>query len=381
MSRAFDVAGVTSFQPLGAPFLIDSPELQSRVLKSELASQALAGTERIGMIGLGLMPGDLRRPVGLTRALTGPEDYRGARVYTREGKVAAAALNAFGAQPAHGPTENWFEGVDGAEVDLSAVRSETQLAREEVRITSNVVLWAQPVAIVMNEDAFDELSDEQQRALREASAEAFDERNRQVSNLRAENLQVVCGMDTKLVEVTPAQREALEAAVEPVYRMIEKGPGNAEALASIRELKGDAGPESINCRGVAEPPSEEKTKEAALEGTFRTKLTEDELAKSPLLYEPGEVNDENWGELTMRLSDGRVRLSQKNSRASYAISGSYSTDGDVIKLRFADLGETWGFRWSLYRGTLKLERDETLGVPPELHAPTPLLINPWEQID
>jgi hypothetical protein len=35
---------------------------------------------------------------------------------------------------------------------------------------------------------------------------------------------------------------------------------------------------------------------------------------------------------------------------------------------------------SLYRGTLKLERDESLGVPPALHAPTPLLVNPWERI-
>jgi hypothetical protein len=58
----------------------------------------------------------------------------------------------------------------------------------------------------------------------------------------------------------------------------------------------------------------------------------------------------------------------------------YTTDGDVIKLQFDEIGETWGFRWSLYRGTLKLERDKTLGVPPELHAPTPLLVHPWERI-
>jgi hypothetical protein len=84
--------------------------------------------------------------------------------------------------------------------------------------------------------------------------------------------------------------------------------------------------------------------------------------------------------MTLRLSDGRVRVSQKNSRTSSEYSGSYSTDGDIIKMQMDDLGETWGFRWSLYRGTLKLERDETLGVPPELHSPTPLLINPWERI-
>ena len=88
MSRSFDEVGVTSFQPFAAPFLIDSANLERRVLQSDLDEHALAGTDKIGMVGLGLMPGELRRPVGLTGPLAAPEDYRGARAYTREGKVA-----------------------------------------------------------------------------------------------------------------------------------------------------------------------------------------------------------------------------------------------------------------------------------------------------
>ena len=49
-------------------------------------------------------------------------------------------------------------------------------------------------------------------------------------------------------------------------------------------------------------------------------------------------------------------------------------------LQFDEIGETWGFRWSLYRGTLRFERDETLGGPVEVHAPTPMLVNPWERV-
>jgi TRAP-type C4-dicarboxylate transport system substrate-binding protein len=380
MSRALDEVGVTSFQPLAAPFLIDSVELEQRVLKSEVAERALAGAEAIGMVGLALMPSDLRRPVGLTQTLAAPDDYRGARVYTREGKVAAATLEALGAQPAHGPDETWFEKVDGAEVGLRALRGKPEVARRDARVTSNVVLWAQPSTIVMNKDAFDALSDDQQRALREAAAEAFDERSRIVSELQDENLQVVCRMGPKLVEATPSQRESLEAAVEPVYRMIERSPGNAEAIAKIRELKGDAEPDTVDCGGTSEPASDGQAQEAALEGTFRTTLTEDELASSPLLYDAGEVNDENWGKLTLELSNGQARYTAKNNRAAWEGSGTYTTDGDVIKMEFDSIGETWGFRWSLYRGTLKLERDESLGVPPELHAPTPLLIHPWERI-
>jgi Bacterial extracellular solute-binding protein, family 7 len=264
---------------------------------------------------------------------------------------------------------------------LRAVRGQPEVARQDARMTSNVVLWAQPSTIVMNKDAFEDLSDDQQRALRDAAAEAFDERSRVVTKLQAEDLRALCSIGPKLVEATPPQREALEAAVEPVYRMIERGPGNAEALAKIRELKGDAQPDTVDCGDTSKPASDSQPPEMELEGTFRTTLTEDELANSPLLYDAGEVNDENWGELTLELSDGQVRYAAENNRASWGRSGTYTTDGDVIEMQFDSIGETWGFRWSLYRGTLKLERDESLGVPPELHAPTPLLINPWERID
>jgi TRAP-type C4-dicarboxylate transport system substrate-binding protein len=380
MSRAFDEVGVTSFQPLAAPFLIDSIELEQRVLKSEVAERALAGAAGSGMVGLALLPGELRRPVGLTHALAAPEDYRGARVYTREGKVAAATLAALGARPAHGPLDTWFEDVDGAEVGLSAVRGQPALARREARITANVVLWAQPSTIVMNEDAFEGLSDDQQRALREASATAFDERSRAFAALHDEHHLVVCRMGVKLVGATPPQREALDAAVQPVYRMIERGPGNAEAIAKIRELKADAPPETIDCGGTSAPQSEAQPADTTLEGVFRMTLTEDELAHSPLLPDPDEVSDQNWGELTLEFSDGHVRYSVENVRDSWKGAGTYTTDGDVLKMEFPEIAETWGYRWSLYRGTLKLERDESLGVPPELHTPTPPLVKPWRRI-
>ena len=55
-----------------------------------------------------------------------------------------------------------------------------------------------------------------------------------------EDRDVLCGFGTEFVEATPSQVAALRTAVEPVYRMIERGAGNADAIARIRELKGDA---------------------------------------------------------------------------------------------------------------------------------------------
>lgn len=378
-ARAYDEVGVTSFQPLVAPMLIDSRDLESRVLRSDVGRQALAGTEKLGVVGLALLPTELRRPVGIMRTLAAPEDYEGANVYTREGAIARETIRALGAEAVHKSTGDWSEAVDGAEIGISAVRGTPAVARRTARVTANVVLWPQPTTVVMNQEAFDRLSETQQKALRDAGAEAFQKHSRLASDLGDEDVVTLCRMGANLVEATPADLDALKAAVEPVYRTIERGAGNRAAIESIRQLKGDAKAETISCPDGTPAPQDDRAR-AELEGTFRMSLSEQELAESPLLGDPGEVNDENWGELTLRLEDGSVRYSQRNELADFEVSGTYSTDGDALEMRFDEFGETWVYRWSLYRGTLKLERDESLGVPPERFTPSPLLVKPWRRV-
>jgi TRAP-type transport system periplasmic protein len=374
-ARAYDEIGVTSFQPLVAPMLIDSRELERRVLRDDIAHRALAGTEQLGLTGLALLPTELRRPVGLTRNLTSPDDYAGASVYTREGKAGRATLEALGARPLHLPKEQWYESVDGAEIGLGAIRHGPEEVRRNAAITSNVVLWPQPVTIVMQREAFDELSERQQTALREAVDKAFEPESRSVSSLADEDRDVLCRVGAKFVEATPAQVSELRAAVQPVYRMIERGAGNADAIESIRGLKGDAQSEVLTCPNHQTAAADSGSASPELEGTYRTNFSEKELADSPELLDQGEVNDENWGDFSLKLSGGRVRLSQRNARANSELSGRYTTDGDAIELRFDETGETYAFRWSLYHGTLKFQRDEQLGV-----GPTPWLVKPWRRV-
>ena len=82
-ARAFDLAGVRSLQPLVAPLAVDSYALERRVLGSPLAARMLQGVDRIDLVGIALLPGDLRKPLGISRALVGAADYRGATIGTR----------------------------------------------------------------------------------------------------------------------------------------------------------------------------------------------------------------------------------------------------------------------------------------------------------
>lgn len=67
-SRAFDSAGVPSFQALGAPLLITSYAAEEQVLNRPVVSEMLSGLNSAGLAGIGILPGDLR-PLGVRRSV------------------------------------------------------------------------------------------------------------------------------------------------------------------------------------------------------------------------------------------------------------------------------------------------------------------------
>ena len=114
-----------------------------------------------------------------------------------------------------------------------------------------------------------------------------------------------------------------------------------------------------------------------LVGTYETSFTKEELVASPLLYDLGEANDENWGDQTITFDpDGTVTFTQANAIITSSTTGSYSATDDHVVLTFnegANKGETFGARWSLFRDTLTFERtDEVL--------PTPYVVESWTRV-
>ena len=47
-----------------------------------------------------------------------------------------------------------------------------------------------------------------------------------------------------------------------------------------------------------------------IDGTWTTSFTRAELASSPLLYDQGEINDDNWGTFTLTFEQGAFVIAQ-----------------------------------------------------------------------
>src|SRR5207244_9019852 len=99
-SEAWASVGVNSFRALNTPLLINSYALQDRVLRGPMIGQMLQGLRPLGLVGIGVLPGPLRKPLGISRPLLKPSDYARLRIGIQQSRGAAPTLGALPDRPA-----------------------------------------------------------------------------------------------------------------------------------------------------------------------------------------------------------------------------------------------------------------------------------------
>jgi TRAP-type C4-dicarboxylate transport system substrate-binding protein len=368
-ARAWDRMDATSFRALVAPSLVDTLELQRRVLESPLVERMLAGVEPLDLVGLAILPGPLRRPLGLSRQLLGPQDYAGATIGIRYGGVARDTITALGAT-AKGYRIGSLAGLDGAELDLWTIAGVGYDA-PGATLTANVVLWPRPETIVISRAAFDRLSPAQQEVLRRAGREAVGPVAARVEREQAESLEVVCGRGTlTLATASPSELAALRVAVQPVYDELERDPETKGLIAEIRKLRtgeaaqGDAG----RCPSARAPSS-------ALEGVWEASVT------------PTEIRAHGGSKAEAATFAGAGRLELRDGRWTFrndrtTVMGTYRVAGDVVALTMrtctanpCDPGMVTEYGWSVYRDELTLTTR-----PGELYWPR-LVAKPTHRVE
>jgi len=174
-SAVWATQGVRSFDALQALGLITRYDLEREVITGPIAEEMLAGTETIGLKGLAIHEGGLRKPVGARVPLTSPEAFRGLTIRTPESSVLETGIRALGADATSIPVGEVYSSlrdgtVDGMEANLGLVQT-LQLYEVARFITWNVNLWPFPTVLVMNQSAFDSLTADQQTIITEVAAE------------------------------------------------------------------------------------------------------------------------------------------------------------------------------------------------------------------
>jgi TRAP-type C4-dicarboxylate transport system substrate-binding protein len=380
-ARAWDTEGVTSLRALHAPFLVTSDELLDQVVAGELADEMLAGLKGAGVVGLTLVPEGLRHPFAFGEPLLSATDYAGARIRAPRSDVAYALFESLGAS-ADDLVDPEFEqavsegSVAGAESSLGLVNSLPAVAVA----TGNVTFYPKVNSLVVNAETFAALDEGQREVLERAAAQtrawAIDAMPTDV-----EQAQAYCEGGGSIVHANEADIASLQTAAAPVYDELERDAQTRSLIDAIRDLKSQAtvaDPAPATCDGSTDGPTggSDGGDPSVLDGVYRTSFTLADLERSPLLEDVGELQDENWGDLTLTLDAGNVRFEQENEVAAYTTEGTFTVDGDVVVLTFTEGGnanETFTFRWQLDGDTLRFERASG-------PSPTPYVLQPWQKI-
>ena len=175
-TRVFDTLGVRSFQALTAPMLIDSYALERAVISSDMPPQMMRALNKLGVTGLGVLAGGLRKPIALRRPLLRPADWRGTRFSVIRSRGQIAAIRALGARTTDiwGPARQDAVGrgsVNGFEMNYylwSLVIDPSVVPY----VAANVNLWPETIALLANPHRLSGLSKSQQGWLRRAAADA-----------------------------------------------------------------------------------------------------------------------------------------------------------------------------------------------------------------
>lgn len=244
-SAVWDTQGVRSFEPLQALGLITRYDLERQVITGPIAQEMLASTDAVGLKGLAIHEGGLRKPVGASQPLASPADFRGKTIRTPESSVLETGIRALGADPTSIPVTDIFAAlrdgtVDGMEANLGLVQT-LKLYEVAKFITANVNLWPFPTVLVINQRSFDGLSADQQKILTDTAAKVpgF---SLDILTAPSELPQTLCDEGIKFAIASDAGLAAFATVSTAAIAELSKDSGVKAGIDQIQALKDAIGP-------------------------------------------------------------------------------------------------------------------------------------------
>jgi TRAP-type C4-dicarboxylate transport system substrate-binding protein len=384
-AEAWASVGVSSFRALDAPLLIDSYALQDRVLRSPMIGQMLSGLRPLGLAGIGVLPGPLRKPLGIARPLLRPSDYAGLTIGTQQSPIAAATLRALGARPVWFPSEGPITGLGGIEQEIGQIQ-EVRYDKVGKYLTANVSLWPRPLVLFASGQTWARLTPLERRILRQAVTGDQGAQTQFVRGAERSEAAILCRRGLlRFLTASAADLAALRRAVQPVYGQLEGDPQTWRYIRQIEVMR--KGISAEPAPGCAQTPRL-AGKAGPLDGVWQVTDTAAELRAAPVTSagDVADVEPENYGTWTLVLDRGRFAITQEDRLACTWGYGTFAVTGNRIEWLFTDgggiepdgsankPGEFFTFRWSLYRGVL------TLSSVAGAVSPSNFRVKPWAMI-
>ncbi|MFC7597523.1 hypothetical protein ACFQU3_19560 [Terrabacter sp. GCM10028922] len=297
--RALDLIGVTSFEPLVAPLLVDSQVLQERIFSEGIPLEMARGLEGHGLVAVAVLPGPMRKVLGVRKPFLERADFRFADLGIQGGGIPEATATTLAETFTRMPSGANLAEVDAYEQQVENVVG-TFYGLEAKYVTANVNLWPQAMAVVLNEASYRALTDVQREVLRTAATDAIPAALEATQSEEDSAVAKLCGQDVAFLPSSDLQLAGLRHVVQTVYDEIADDPGNARMLDRLTDLRASvaAPPDVSAC--PAPGPGPGTGGGAFPEGTYDMVLENDLTSQCTDGSAQGTPGRKSWFSLEVR---------------------------------------------------------------------------------
>jgi TRAP-type transport system periplasmic protein len=339
-SRVLANLGVKDFEPLHAPFLVDSYEIQDQAVSGELGKRMLAALEPAGVTGVAILPGPMRF-LQLDRAIEGPDGLNGLKIALQDSPLEEAAMEALGAEPVEIPSGGDLGALNGVEGHIGSIQGNHYYESAKYTV-ADAPLWPRPFVVFADNEAWDALPEADRRLIQEAAEAARAPMLLEAMKVEESSMAQICKRGGNVTMLGESGRARMQKAVAPLLEGLRNDPAAGEAMAEIDALRAGGSPHALKCPAGSAP-----TQRAALSGTFTATIRRSEPNSDTIA---GDWDDSGLQAIKfdLELLDGRALLREHYPEGKIVgFDEGYSIFKDVIEFGSEEAGLSFTARWKL----------------------------------
>ena len=335
-ARSWSTVDVKSLSALQAPFLIESDEHVTSIVRDPaVTEQAFGGLEAVGVTGLTLFPSELRHFFSFTDPILAPADLKGRRIRVFSSPDTSELIESLGGVAVDLDDDALRAGI--ADGTITAIDTGFAAAAgyigdpgqpEAANAAGNLVPYAKVNSLVVNTAFWVGLSDAQRDIISQAAAAT---REWAISNQTGETraAEQFCNAGGTIFLADAPSIETFREAAAPVHAALAADPATKRLIADIRALAPAAPMANVRpcSAGATETGPIVPDGGDLPNGIYRVVFTD------AYLISHGVNNpNENHGIWTFRLEDGRWSIDGlADDIAPWHMQGIYQAVGDDLR--------------------------------------------------
>ncbi|GLT15290.1 TRAP transporter substrate-binding protein [Vibrio algivorus] len=225
-----------TFKVISIPFLFNSPEHMRSFMRSDSAEELLQSSKGKGFIGLTFYDSG-SRSFYAKKPIKTPEDLAGLKIRVPESPTMMKMISLLGAKATPLPFTEVYTGLQQGVIDAAEnnVSSLVEMRHSEVaKFYSMDQHTMSPDLIIISENTWANLSEEERKIMKEAAAESLEEEIKIWDQTENANVEKAKKMGVTFVEVDKAK---FQEKVKPMLDDAKKDPKLSYFIDKIQAIK------------------------------------------------------------------------------------------------------------------------------------------------